>query len=232
MDPKLENLKNESSRKYKKYLEDELYEGGNELVEKMISHIRPARDRSLKETAEAHIENRHIGKTEDDMVTDALCTGKTQSVFAYGYDNPMSKEDVIDCIQTALWEKLDQIARGWTMSRNFKGNILFEADCTLGYGIDENFNLVKTNKMLLVLRQDDNPLSKTGLCIDTCFPQFDKDSEIIKSKDVLVKEYHISAHEMRKYEERRDFIGNMKKILEGNKEYMDKQRQATRNQGR
>lgn len=214
MNVALEHFKHESSKNYKAYIEDILYEEGNTAISDMLKHIMPVtKGEHFRETADEHITRRHIDMTEEDMVNEALKTGKTQVIFAYSYDNPMEKEDILDGVQTVMWENMSTISKEWVYGKYLNLKLMYSDQEMMGYGIDENFNLVKSNKLFVALREDDDPLSKTGLAIDTCFPYLDRDSKIIKSREALMKEYNISDLDMKKFDRKKNFRSRLKENI-------------------
>lgn len=198
----LSHFKNELPENFEKYFIHLLDEKGMDIVSEMVSHMVSKDSESAKE----HIERRHLFIEESDMVETALNTGQPQGAFAFTYKNPMSFEDLADCILDALYENANIIASQYADGiGNFNLNISSEYKNPIGYGINSNFDLVKSNKLEVVLKESDDLFSPIGLRIDTCYPVISTQSkDIIKSKEALIDEYQISENDMSRYKFKQD----------------------------
>lgn len=202
-------FKKEPYEKFRDYLLDILDKKGIELVKEMLDHIMPKQN----ETAREHIQSRHMTMDEEEMVTEALTTGQNQGLFAYGYKNPMTFDEICDCVLDAIYDNIEQIAKEYVYgSGRFNMPIDSKYNYSIGYGINSNLELVKSNTIRVMLTESDNPLDDFKLQIDTCIPIVSNTSkDIIKNRDALIDEYHISQKELERYrfkqQKRSDYKG-------------------------
>lgn len=215
-------FKKEPYEKFRDYLLDILDKKGIELVKEMLDHIMPKQN----ETAREHIQRRHMTMDEEEMVTEALTTGQNQGLFAYGYKNPMTFDEICDCVLDAIYDNIDQIAKEYVYGTGkFDMPIESKYDYPIGYGINSNLELVKSNTIRVMLTENKNPQAEFKLQIDTCIPIVSNTSkEIIKNRDALIDEYHISRKELERYrykqQKRSDYKGRKEEERNKKNEYL------------
>ena len=215
-------FKKEPYEKFRDYLLDILDKKGIEIVKEMLDHIMPKQN----ETAREHIQRRHMTMDEEEMVTEALTTGQNQGLFAYGYKNPMTFDEICDCVLDAIYDNIDQIAKEYVYGTGkFDMPIESKYDYPIGYGINSNLELVKSNTIRVMLTENKDPQAEFKLQIDTCIPIVSNTSkEIIKNRDALIDEYHISRKELEKYrykqQKRSDYKGRKEEERNKKNEYL------------
>ena len=188
----------------------------------MLDHIMPKQN----ETAREHIQRRHMTMDEEEMVTEALTTGQNQGLFAYGYKNPMTFDEICDCVLDAIYDNIDQIAKEYVYGTGkFDMPIESKYDYPIGYGINSNLELVKSNTIRVMLTENKDPQAEFKLQIDTCIPIVSNTSkEIIKNRDALIDEYHISRKELERYrykqQKRSDYKGRKEEERNKKNEYL------------
>lgn len=206
----LEHFKHEPYQNYQNYFFDLLDQEGSDIVDKLLDGFSEFTEKGIN-TSMQHIERRHFDMTEEEMVDKSLSTGQQQGIFATGYDEPMDKETFKDMLYSALFELGEEISKQFVDYDNpFRNVFTYNAGCCVGYGIDKNFNLVKTNCIELALKVSDDPFSKTGFEISTTYPSMNKTSTIIKSNEALKKEYNISERKISSFKAKQQFRKNIK----------------------
>lgn len=204
------HFKNEPYQNYQNYIYDVLDMEGCEIVDKLLSGFSEFSVKGISDSME-HIKRRHFELTETEMIEKTLETGQKQGIFAIEYESGMDQETFKDMMYSALYELTEDISKQFVDAvRPFRDTFVYDAKCCIGYGIDKDFNLSKTNKIEIALKVSDDPFSTTGFEISTAYPAMEKSAEVIKSMEVLKKEYGISEKQMSVYRAKRKFRENIK----------------------
>lgn len=209
---KLAHFKNEPYQNYQNYFFGLLDRDGGDIIDKLLNGFSEYSENGIH-TSIQHIERRHFDLSEKDMVNKALKTGQQQGIFATGYDEPMDRDTFKDMLYSALYELGEDISKQFVDYDNpFRGVLVYDAGCCVGYGIDKNFNLVKTNCIEIALKISEDLFSETGFEITTSYPSMNKAAETIKNNEALKKEYKINDKQISAFRAKQQFRNNIKEL--------------------
>jgi len=212
----LAHFKHEMYQNYENYFCDLLDGLGVDIVDELLSEMSAS---GGPLTSGDHIKQRHLDMTERDMVDLALKTGQVQGIFAAGYDNSMNHDDFKEVVYSALWELENKIAKEFVDgTKPFSKELVYDAKEFIGYGIDKDFNLVKSEVINICFGLSDDPFSKLGIKIETAYPSFHGKNEIIKSLDALKKEYNIDEKQLQRFKSMQKFREDIKTQKQGMKD--------------
>lgn len=219
MNESLKHFFYESVENYQNFLMTKIYDGDaideiNKLITNGIS--------GENENAYQHIVRRHLSMNEDDLVKIAIKTGQGQSIFAFGQDNYMTHDD-FDDIKSLMLDAFSENSKEIALEQlktegHMRKLFTYKNNDVIGIGIDSNFNLVSTKTIAFACQTDINPLSETGICITTAYPDLSKSEEVLKTKEQLMEEYNLTEKDMQKFK----FRKNHREIYKENKERLYK----------
>ena len=98
-----------------------------------------------------------------------------------------------DLIYTALFEKAEIISRSIAYDTHpLKEIIPCKMGETIGYGINQNLDFVKSDEFAMKLCLSNDPISQIGIELRTVYPLISRQCEIIKPHETIIQEYDIS----------------------------------------
>lgn len=221
MNESLKYFLSEKLEKYQTYVMDKIYDFET-TAEKVISNMIENSISGQGENAYKHIIRRHLSMEEKEMVDLALISGQSQATFAFDNKNIMTHDNISDIkgllvdafIENSKEICIEQLKTEGHMRKLFS----YDNGDVIGIGIDSNFNLVSTKTIAFACQTDINPLSETGICITTAYPDLSKSEEVLKTKEQLMEEYNLTEKDMQKFK----FRKNHMEIYKENKERLYK----------
>lgn len=189
----INTYRNESHTHYLNYLLDMLYTKGIDIVDLLTHNLCQYDKLNNRIFSKDHIIQKHLKLDEMDIVKDSLKSGQSQAVFAYSYGKSMTWEELKDLIYTALFEKAEIISRSIAYDTHpLKETIPCKMGETIGYGINQNLDFVKTDELAMKLCLSNDPISQIGIELRTVYPLISRQDEIIKPHETIIQEYDIS----------------------------------------